>query len=511
MAGLDNKVLDVIEAEKVIERIKIDLRSDFILAPHYNAIFLKAADEVWQKAQELLRSGKYEPELPHTISIPKGRGFVRPGSILAPLDRFVYQALIDVTTPVLEQQLDRKRTFSHVPCGDHGSMFEPTHESWKNFQHAVSHICQQGGYVVKADIANYFERIPQHHLINLLSAAHCKSGAVNLLEEMLLAFQERDSFGIVQGLFPSDILGNFFLSDFDAYCDLHDIPSARYVDDIYLHFPTEIDAKRGLIDLIERLRQNGLHLNEYKSGIHTADNILREETELDTLFDEAREEVRDDLTERECYGYGFSAEWEWEEPEDEEIELASVERLYNAIKDNPEQSDKIEKFCLPYLRVSGSDSAIDSVLTNLVTKPHLTRIYHSYLSHFVSDNEDLVKSLEASLSSKKLVTDFQRMYLLGSLFNAPSIQKGTVNTVLHWLENAQIAKETRAIAAIFAAKHGNLNQKRSVRVRYENEPSEYVRGAILYAARYLTSPEKKTCKKAWGGHTVTNALIAQSM
>src|SRR3569833_1544876 len=109
---------------------------------------------------------------------------------------------------------------------------------------------------------------------------------------MLLAFQERDSLGIVQGVFPSDVLGNFFLSDFDAYCDLHGIPSARYVDDIYLHFATEVEAKKGLIELSERLRQNGHHLNEYKCGFRTTHDVFREETEVDLLFDAAREDVR---------------------------------------------------------------------------------------------------------------------------------------------------------------------------------------------------------------------------
>lgn len=86
----------------------------------------------------------------------------------------------------------------------------------------MASLCASEGYiVVKADIANYFERIPQHHLVNLMSAARCPPEVVNLLEEMLLAFKGRNSFGILQGMFPSDVLGNFFLSEFDGYCDIH--------------------------------------------------------------------------------------------------------------------------------------------------------------------------------------------------------------------------------------------------------------------------------------------------
>ena len=67
------------------------------------------------------------------------------------------------------------------------------------------------------------------------------------------------------------------------------------------------------------------------------------------------------------------------------------------------------------------------------------------------------------------------------------------------------------MAAIFAAKHGVAQQKRTVRTSYEDEPSDYVRSAILYSSRYLSAVEKKTCKRAWGGHSEINALIAKAI
>lgn len=512
MPGLDKNILDMIDHTKVIDRIKIDIRTDFILAPHYNAIFINAGGKLWERVNEFLSSGKYQPDLPLTISVPKERGFTRPGSILGPVDRFVYQALIDIASPELEAQLDRGRTFSHVPSNDGKSMFEPAHNSWDMFQNRLAELCKLDGYIVKADIANYFERIPQHHLVNLMRAAKCPSEVVNLLEEILLAFQERDSSGIIQGVFPSDILGNFFLSEFDAYCDHREVPSARYVDDMYMHFSSEVDAKMGFIDLIERLRKDGLHLNEYKSGIKTADEVLREETEVDVLFEKARREVREELAEYSTSGYGFTAEWEWEEPEDDqEIELAATEMLYSAIEKYPAQADKIERFCLPLLRAAGSNHAVEAVLDNLLKKPYLTSYYDAYLSRFVGTNKDVVSSLELVVGGPELVTDYQRMYLLGALFGAEAVKSTTVKAALQWLENTRMAEETRAVAALFAAKHGNPSQKRAVRLTYENEPSMYVRSAILYASRYFTTAEKKTCKKAWGAHSLVNTLIAHAI
>jgi Reverse transcriptase (RNA-dependent DNA polymerase) len=523
LPGLDRRILRAIDHESVIDRIKLDIRSDFILAPHFNAIFVSAGDELWTRLEEKLRSGSYSPGLPLTISVPKERGFTRPGSILQPFDRFVYHALVDSVSPTLEKALDRERAFSNVVSSEPGELFSSTQLAWEQFQKKIAAISDGGSYILKADIASYFERIPQHHLINLMSSTGCPGEAVNLLEEMLLAFQERNSFGIVQGVYPSDVLGNFFLSEFDAFCELQSIPSARYVDDIYMAFGSEAEAKKGLVDLIERLRKNGLHLNEYKSGIFPSRQVVRDETAIDRMFTIVRDGVQDEVYSTMSSAYAFEADWEIDDEdedydEDEEvasdeerIESAAVERLFDETKRRPKYSDRIEKFTLPLLRQAESDVAIDHVLKNLVKKPHQTRLYYSYLSGFVKHDNELVTALEKIARSQELTSDFQRMYLLAALLKAPEIGKATVNVALTWLKNRQIPQEVRAIAAIFASRHGNANQKRTVRLEYEHEPSQYVRGAILYASRYLTSAEKKTCKKAWGAHSTENALIAQTI
>lgn len=516
MPGLDKTVLDKIDPNILLRRVQLDIRSDFIFAPHYNIIFVNSGDELWARASEQLRSGKYQPELPLTTSVPKGRGFTRPGSILHPIDRLVYQALADLVAPILEDQLDRTRTFAHV-LADTSSvdvLFDPTQDSWENLQHHVGEICKRDGFIVKADVANYFERIPQHHLINSMFASGCQPEVVRLLEELFLSFRERDSFGIIQGVFPSDLFGNFYLSDFDAFCELQDIPSARYVDDFYLHFPSEQAAARGLMSLIDRLRRSGLHLNEHKSGILTAHQLINQETEVDRLFEDARQEAEAELMNTNA-GYGFTAYWNIEEPPDpineEELRMAAVIRLYESLDEFPEQADKIEKFCLPILRAATSDVAIDRAIEGITARPHLARIYLAYLSRFTPHLEYLVSQLENLIGSENVVSDYQRMYLMGALLNGSHPERQTVNTVLQILRNMEFSQATRAVAAIFAAKFGTPQQRRVVRLAYETEPSPYVRAAILYASRYFTSVEHKTCIKAWGGHGTINTLITQAL
>lgn len=512
MFGLDRRILETIDAEKVLEHIRFDIRSDFILAPHLNAIYSKAGLEVWHRSAEFLRSGRYIPGLPFTISVPKGRGYTRPGTVLSPVDRFVYQALIDLVSPVLVDQIDRSRVFSDPISQLNQKPNQTTHDCWLRFQNAIRELCGTAEYIIKADVANYFERIPQHHLVNLMRSAGCLPEAMNLLEKMLSAFRSRNSFGIIQGVYPSDVLGDFFLTGLDAYFELTQVPSARYNDDIYLQYGTRIEAQRGLVSLIETLRKSGLQLNEFKSGIHEAHQIIQEETEVDSLFEAAREEILEELV-QEFDGYGFATDWEADEGTDEVIRLEAVERLYNAIEDYPEQSDKIEKFCLPVLRSARSTSAIDSVLSKLSGNGHLARLYHSYLSRFVHEHPEIRRDLEKLVLGDDLVTDYEKMYLLGSLYKAKGISHNTVTGTLQWLTNTtyRASEETRAIAAIFAGKHGNANQKRAVLLAYDDEPSEFVRSAILFSSQFTTSEECKTCKRAWGGHNMLNTLTAQAM
>ncbi|HUI72336.1 MAG TPA: reverse transcriptase domain-containing protein, partial [Spirochaetia bacterium] len=347
-----------------------------------------------------------------------------------------------------------------------GRMFMPAHECWTAFQTKLKEICQLGGHVLKADVANYFERIPQHHLINLMRASGCAPTALTLLEKMLLAFQERDSFGIIQGVYPSDLLGNFYLTDLDSFCEMHELPSVRYVDDTYIRFGNKAEAQKGLILLIEHLRKNGSHLNEFKSRLQSVDAVVKEETEVDRLFQEARAEVEDELAEDQG-GYGFAAEWQpsLDDNEDAEevVELRAVERLFAAVEQYPKQAEKIEKYCLPLLRTAKSAVAVKRAAAGLSARPHMTRLYLSYLSGFVQD-ASVAELLEQSLDDKSFLLDYQRMYLLAALLSAKSCSSQAVSVALRWLEDTKMAQETRAVAGTQKSDSGSQNPVASARI-----------------------------------------------
>ena len=98
-----------------------------------------------------------------------GPSYSRPGSILPPLDRLLYQALADQAAPIVHSKTDPERSFSHLlAAADGASMFLPTRTCWSKLQKSLAEYAKSGtvSYILKIDVANYFGSLNQHTLIN---------------------------------------------------------------------------------------------------------------------------------------------------------------------------------------------------------------------------------------------------------------------------------------------------------------------------------------------------------
>ena len=107
MPGLDASVLSLLNPEQALQRIEFDVKSDFIIAPHYSAVYTHLGNDLWNEVERELRSGNFEPSLPISIDVPKANGLTRPGAILNPKDRLVYQVLVDYVAPTAEESVQK--------------------------------------------------------------------------------------------------------------------------------------------------------------------------------------------------------------------------------------------------------------------------------------------------------------------------------------------------------------------------------------------------------------------
>ena len=87
----------------------------------------------------------------------------------------------------------------------------------------------------------------------------------------------------------------------------------------------------------------------------------------------------------------------------------------------------------------------------------------------------------------------------------------TVTKAMRILEDSRRLDGLRGVAAHLVAKHGSAGQRRLLRHLYDREPSPYVKGALLFSAKYFPTNERNSCLGAWGSHSTTNSLIASAI
>jgi hypothetical protein len=507
--GLENALVDSIDWSLALQRIIHDQRSDFIYAPHLGFIYQYAGTVLIDKLKAELKSGKFSPRVPLTIEVPKsfrmrvavnptrlGPSYSRPGSILLPVDRLFYQALADQAAPIVANTTLSQRSFSHKLAEPNStSMFLPTRNCWSDLQKALSTHSElpTTRYVLRIDVANFFGSLNQHILINTLSDAGLQKALSSRLEHLLTHYTgERSSRSILQGINPSDLFGNYYMTPIDQFLDDYGVPSARYVDDIYIFVDSVEAADRLLRELIPALRSYDLVLNEAKSALLPKAVLRTEEPDLEALFTAAVQEIASQLEDEELdVDYGFQSDWEEEaeEGEDDEqnLELEATKVLFGSIADYPGQEENIECFCLPLFVKAESDYAVDHAIDAMKRRPSMTQIYASYLSRFIE--APAVHSHLVGLMSDASLFDWQRMWVLAALLRVKPATDGPVQSALAILRDARRHDALRAVAAIYVGTYGNHARRKALIAIY-SAVSPYVQATIYFSSRNWPPPER---------------------
>lgn len=534
--GLDNAFLASIDWKLALSRVIHDMRSDFIFAPHLRFICRKAGQEVIDQLKNDLKKGSFSPSPPITIEVPKsqnmrvavpsrrgGPPFSRPGSILLPSDRVFYQALGDQAAPIIDSKTNKQRSFSHR-LAEEGSpnMFAPTRTCWSELQKNLAKLAKSKSvqYILRIDIANFFGSLNQHTMINIMSDAGYPKSLLSRLEAILTSYTgARSSRGILQGMYTSDLLGNHYMAPIDDFLEEYSVPSARYVDDIYI-FVESVDAADRLVrELIPHLRTYDLALNEAKSVIIPKASLLTEEPDLEALFSDAVDEISNQVEDTDFDAdYGFQSDWDEEEDEeeeddedkdddsddDDELELEATKILFDSISEYPGQEENIERFCLPLFSKAGSDHAVDHVLDAFKKRPSMSQIYASYLANFL-DNEDVTELLSELLADVSL-RDWQKMWILAALLQKKPDNDGPIKIALRILEDANRHDALRAVAAIYVGRFGDHARRKNLFSIYTSV-SSYIQAAIYYSSRSWPTVERGNAKASWGAHGPLNALL----
>jgi hypothetical protein len=432
-----------------------------------------------------------------------------------PLDRLLYQILIDSIAQKVEDNIDREHVFSNV-YNDTVDMFENQGDSYNKFKDFIQKNAEYYDFCLQMDIASYFESINQHFLINLIDRLGIERPIVKLLEDSLSSWTQKNSYGIIQGLMSSDLLGNFNLTNLDYFFKIEKFNYCRYVDDIYVFHNSEFELRKLLVEVCNKLRKQGLFLNESKTQLKESKYILFQETEFDRLFDEINDMLDAVWDESGFFeaSYGFQTEWDDESEEIIEVggfRLDLIEHLYKRRNEAKWQRDKIIKFCIPLFAKSQSLYLLDTIEDEIINYPHLAKYYCNYLATIERDNSEITKLIERLIFSNNLIYEYQSLWLFSSLLYRKSVSAEVIDLAVRTIGKNKKHETIRAICSILISKFGNGMQLRALRDEYENEHSNYVKSAILYGTQYFSKDEKRACHSAWSGHSELNTLIIRSL
>lgn len=245
--------------EWALKHLRKYSHSDF-----YPRIFEFAAiSHNWQQVKEFILSldlDNYYPKSPMINLAPKTNGTFRIAHQLDPIDSIIYTALVRELCETIENY--RIHESAKIACSyrikpDLEGSFFPRETGWDVFISRSDELANkyQSGYVIVADITDFYNQIYTHRIRNLIEEAGkgTLDEQARVMENFLFGLNNRTSRGIPVGPAPSIILAELIMASIDNKILTYTNDFVRYVDDIRIFFANREDAVFVLHELTQYL------------------------------------------------------------------------------------------------------------------------------------------------------------------------------------------------------------------------------------------------------------------
>lgn len=219
----------------------------------------------------------YEPFKAMKIFAPKNRANIRIVHLLHPQDLIIYTALtLIVKNDIESNRISKKskRVFSYRVDLSKDNRLYDAKGAHEGYLQCLSDKSQKNGvkFVSIADIADFYPRIYQHRLENIIESTSSGQRGVEvarvLVKKLISNLMGRNSYGVPVGPYASRVLAEAVLIDVDAYLHSNKIDFVRWVDDYNIFCKSEYEAQSTLFSLGEWLFSNhGLTLQSAKTKI----------------------------------------------------------------------------------------------------------------------------------------------------------------------------------------------------------------------------------------------------